>query len=146
MSKPVLTVAAPEADRDDATHLGVILGWVNGWTPEEWWRAFTAVYLRDGQQYRVMSMRVSADFVAEAAAMTTVQRPPQDTGPPYRVNLTGAQRARDNLVVWQAGSEDADGNPIPAPQASPDRIVAIVGLPGPLALTAMGLEPPPLEI
>lgn len=144
MSKVTLTVACPETERDDATHLAVALGWIEGWTPDEWQHAFTAQY-RDEESnlYRVMSCPVRVTFVANAVAMGAVQRPPQDVEP-FIVDLTGARRAQEKLVMWQRAESDPEsgissGNPVP--RADPTRIVAVAGMKGAEALAAMGLVP-----
>jgi len=138
MTKARLTVACPEADRDDATNLAVALGWIEGWSPDEWENTFTAQYQDEaGNLYRVMSCPVRETFVANAAAMGPVERPAEDVEP-YRVNLTGAHRAQDKLVTWQPGQGDA-------PKASPSQITAIVGPSGTEALALMGLESLPVE-
>jgi hypothetical protein len=140
MSRITLTVAAPEADRDDATHLAVALGWIEGWTPEEWDHAFTAQYQdAQGNLYRVMSCPVGETFIQTASGMGPIERPPQDVEP-YRVDLTAAHRAQAKLVTWTHDSVD------PIPQASPETIVAIAGMKGTEALAAMGLGPLPMEI
>ena len=132
MNRARLTVACPEADRDDANQLAVCLGWSEGWTPDEWQETFTAKYQdAQGNMYRVMSCEVGVSFVEAATTMGEVQRPAADVEP-YVVNLTGARRAQDKLVTWQPGDGDA-------PQAAPDRIVAIVGPSGREALRLMGL-------
>lgn len=136
MSRVTLTAACPEADRDDASHLAVCLGWQEGWQPDEWEMAFSAQY-QDGQGnlFRVMSCRVGVSFVAAASVMGPVGRPAEDVEP-YRVNLTAARRAQDKLVMWQPT------DPLqPVPTAATDRIVAVVGMSGVDALAAMGLLP-----
>lgn len=146
MSKVTLTVACPEADRDDATHLAVALGWIEGWMPEEWQGAFKAQYQdASGNLYRVMSCPVGVSFVSTAASMDEIDRPPADIGeydegtgeygPPYVVNLTGARRAQAKQVVWQPSTPST-----PVPQAAPDKIVAVVGMTGRQAMAAMGLQ------
>jgi hypothetical protein len=148
MSKLTLTVVAPEPDRDDATHLAVALGWIEGWSPEEWEHAFTSQYQdAQGNLYRVMSCPVGETFIQTASGMGPIERPPQDVGeldpetgehgPPYVVNLTAAHRAQAKLVSW--AGEGA------IPQASPETIVAIAGMKGTEALAAMGLGPLPVE-
>ncbi len=138
MSKVVLTVACPEADRDDATHLGVALGWIEGWSPEEWTGCFTAQYQDgEGNLYRVMSMPVGVTFIANAVSMGPVERPPQDVEP-YVVDLTAARRAQAKLVTW-SGTGDV-------PQVGAGKIVAVVGMKGTEALAAMGLQELPMEI
>lgn len=134
MTKVTLTVACPEADRNDAMHLAVALGWIEGWRPEEWQGAFSAQYQdAQGNLYRVMSCPVGVSFVAAATMMGPVERPPEDVEP-YIVNLTGARRAQDKLVTWQPGQGDA-------PAALPSAITAIAGASGVEALALMGLTP-----
>lgn len=160
MSKLTLTVATPEADRDDATNLAVALGWIEGWTPAEWEHCFTAQYQdASGNLYRIMSMPVKQSFIETAVGMGPIDRPPQDVGTwdeeaqeynaPYVVNLTGARRAQDKLVIWQPAQPDpetgvAPDNPVP--QVGADKIVAVVGMKGTVALAAMGLQSIPMEI
>ena len=137
--KITLTVATPEPDRDDATYMATALGWLNGWSPDEWEHAFTAQYQdAEGSLYRVMSCPVSVSFIAHAVSMGPLERPPQDVG--NRVNLTGARRAQDMLVTWTPQSEG------PIPLASPLAITAVAGPSGAEALAAMGLGPIPVEI
>jgi|OM-RGC.v1.024047408 hypothetical protein len=142
MTKLSLTVACPEADRDDATHLGVALGWIEGWAPDEWMHAFTARRQdASGNLYRVMSMPVRASFVARAVMMGPIERPEQDVEP-YVVNMTGAHRAQDKLSIWQPAAPDPETGEMPdnpVPLADPSRIVAVVGMPGRQAIEAMGL-------
>jgi hypothetical protein len=134
MTRVPLTVACPEADRDDATHLGVCLGWSEGYTPDEWWGAFSSQYQdAQGNLYRVMSVPVAPGFVAKAAPNVPVERPEADTE--NDVNLTGARRAQDKLAIWMPTDP-----PQPVPAADPSRIVAVVGLRGVEALAAMGLD------
>lgn len=133
MTKVSLTVACPEEDRDDTTNLGVCLGWLNGYKPDEWWGAFSARYQdAQGNLYRVMSMPVEPGFVSKAAPNVPVQRPEADTK--NDVNLTGARRAQDKLVLWMPTDP-----PQPVHAADPSRIVAVVGLRGVEALLALGL-------
>lgn len=160
MSKQTLTVATPEADRDDATNLAVALGWIEGWTPAEWEHCFTAQYQdAQGGLYRIMSMPVQQSFIDHAVGMGPIDRPPQDVGtldeetgeygPPYVVNLTGAHRAQAKLVIWQPAQPDpetGDAPDNPVPQVGADKIVAVVGMKGTAALTAMGLQPLPVDI
>jgi hypothetical protein len=152
MTKLTLTVATPEADRDDTTHLGIALGWIEGFTPSEWERAFTSQWQdAEGNLYRVMSMPVRDTFVYAAVGMGPVERPPEDVGTldpdtgeygaPYVVNLTAARRAQDKLVVWQPKPETDS----PVPKVGADKIVAVVGMKGREAITAIGLEPLPID-
>lgn len=140
MSTITLTVACPEADRDDATHLAVALGWIEGWSPHEWEHAFTAQYQdAEANLYRVMSCPVGLSFIYAAVGMGPVERPPQDVEP-YIVNLTGARRAQDKLVTWTPSSEGA------IPQVSTTAITAVAGPSGSDALAAMGLQPIPVDL
>ena len=72
-----------------------------------------------------------------AVGMGPIERPEEDVEP-YRVNLTAARRAQSKLLPW-AGEG-------PIPQASPEAIVAIAGLSGTDALSAMGLRPFDVEV
>jgi len=62
-----------------------------------------------------------------------VERPEADTE--NAVNLTGAQRAQDKLVIWMPTDP-----PQPMPSAHTSRIVVVVGMKGAEALAAMGLS------
>lgn len=144
MSRITLTVACPEADRSDANHLAVALGWIEGWSPDEWQQAFSAQYQdASGNLYRVMSCDVADSFVARAVMMGPIERPPEDVEP-YVVNLTGAQRAQDKLVTWLPAQPDPETGDVPenpVPAADTTRIVAVVGMKGVDAVAAMGLGP-----
>ena len=154
MSRLVLTVACPEADRDDATNLAVALGWIEGWTPAEWEHCFTAQYQdAQGNLYRIMSMPVKQSFIEAAVGMGPVPRPPQDipdeeTGE-YLVDLDAAHRAQDKLVIWLPATPDPETGempPNPVPQVGADKLVAVVGMKGTAALAAMGLQSLPMEV
>lgn len=151
MTKLTLTAACPEADRDDATHLAVALGWIEGWAPAEWEHAFTAQYQdAQGHLYRVMSCSVGVSFIQNAVAMGPIERPPQDVEP-YVVNLTGAHRAQDKLKgnVWMPATPDPETGEMPlnpVPQVGAGKIIAVVGMKGTEALAAMGLQALPMEI
>lgn len=160
MSKQTLTVATPEADRDDATHLAVALGWIEGWTPQEWEHCFTAQYQdAQGGLYRIMSMPVKQSFIDHAVGMGPIDRPPQDVGtldpdtgeygPPYVINLAGAHRAQAKLVIWQPAQPDPETGDVPdnpVPQVGSGKLIAVVGMKGTAALTAMGLQSIPVDI
>lgn len=143
MTKITLTVATPEALRTEATQLAVCLGWMEGWSPDEWEQTFTAQYQdADGSLYRVMSCNVSDTFVAAATTMGPATRPPEDVEP-YRVDLAAAHAAQNAIVIWQPSQPDPDTGVMPdnpVPQVSPLQIVAVVGMKGVDALTAMGLQ------
>lgn len=149
MTQVTLTVACPEADREDATHLAVALGWIEGWRPEEWQGAFSSQFQdAQGNLYRVMSCPVGVSFVAAATVMGPVHRPPEDVEP-YIVDLSGAHRAQDKLVIWQPATPDPETGETPdnpVPQVGADKIIAVVGMKGTEALAAMGLQSIPMEI
>lgn len=142
MTQVTLTVRCPEADRDDATHLAVALGWIEGWRPEEWQGSFSSQFQdAQGNVYRVMSCPVGVSFVAAATVMGPVQRPPEDVEP-YIVSLTGAHRAQDKMMIWQPATPDPETGETPdspVPQVGSDKIAAIVGPTGREALALMGL-------
>jgi len=147
-----LTIATPIADLSDTRAFAVCVGWINGFRPEEWQGSFAAQWQDDaGNIYHVSSFEASAEWVASAAMMGPVDRPPEDVGTwdedaqeygaPYVVNLAGARRAQDRMVIWQP-AEDAP----PVPQASAGTLVVVVGMSGRDALEAMGLRPLEVEI
>jgi hypothetical protein len=155
-----LTIATPAAHLDDTRNLAVALGWINGYTPQEWEASFGAQYQdAQGNIFHVSSFNASADWIATATTMGPVERPPQDVGtldeqtgeygPPYVVNLTGARRAQDRLVIWQPAQLDPETGEMPdnpVPQADSTNLVAVIGMKGPDAVAAMGLQAIPMEI
>lgn len=157
---PRLTIATSAAHLDDTRHLAVALGWINGYTPQEWEASFGAQYQdASGNIFHVSSFNASTDWIATATTMGPVERPQQDVGtldeetgeygPPYVVNLTGARRAQDRLVIWQPATPDPETGempPNPVPQADQTNLVAVVGMKGPEAVAAMGLQAIPMEI
>lgn len=150
-----LTIATPAAELDDTRNLAVALGWINGYTPAEWENSFSAQYQdAQGGIYHISSFEASTAWIAVATQMGPVERPPQDVGTldpdtgeygaPYVVNLAGARRAQDRLVIWQPATPDTETGEMPAnpvPQVGADKLVAVIGMKGPAALTAMGLQP-----
>ena len=70
-------------------------------------------------------------------------RPTNDNRPEWDkendINIAGAGRAFDKLVIWAGPGDDPD-NPIPVPQSTPGTITAIAGMDGTVALKAMGVE------
>jgi len=139
MTRITLTVAVPEAHKDDATHLAVALGWIEGWRPDEWEQTFTPqMQDANGNLYRVMSCPVGESFVIRAATNEPVQRPPEDTEP-YLVDLDAAHRAQGILTIWQP-----DVTPTP-PQVDTSTIIAVVGIKGTEALEQIGLTNLPME-
>ena len=155
-----LTIATPAAELDDTRNLAVALGWINGYTPAEWEQSFSAQYQdTNGNIYHISSFEASTDWIATATQMGPVERPPEDVGtfdedtqtygPPYVVNLSAARRAQDRLVIWQRATPDPETGEMPenpVPQVGPDKLVVVVGMKGPAALAAMGLQSIPMEI
>lgn len=135
--KHILTVATPEASRDDATHMTIVHGWLQSQTPQEWQGAFTAQYQdADGNLYRVFSLPVAQSTIGgmlDLLEMAVLPRPPQDAD--NLINMAGANRAHDMLRgnVWQVSSTE------PTPQVASDKIIAVIGMKGTEALSAMGL-------
>ena len=155
-----LTIATPAAHLDDTRNLAVALGWINGYTPAVWEVSFGAQYQdAQGNIFHVSSFNASTDWIATATTMGPVERPPQDVGtldeetgeygPPYVVNLTGAHRAQERLVIWQPATPDPETGEMPdnpVPQADQTNLVAVIGMKGPAAVAAMGLRAKPMEI
>jgi len=154
----ILTVICPEADRDDATQMGIVHGWVSGQTPEEWQRAFTP-QMQDsqGNLYRFFSHAAVSqdviDMMLAALELENLQRPPQDVPDEngnYTVNLAGANRAHDKLKgnVWTLEQPDPETGEMPdnpVPQVASGKIIAVVGMKGREALEAVGLQSIPSE-
>jgi hypothetical protein len=155
-----LTIATPAAELDDTRNLAVALGWMNGYTPAEWEQSFSAQYQdAQGGIYHISSFEASTAWIAAATQMGPVERPPEDVGTwdeetqeygaPYVVNLTGARRAQDRLVIWQPATPDPETGEVPAnpvPQVGADKLVAVIGMKGPAALAAMGLQSIPMDL
>ena len=155
-----LTIATPAAELDDTRNLAVALGWMNGYTPAEWENSFSAQYQdAQGNIYHISSFETSMEWIATATQMGPVERPPLDIGTwdeeaqeysaPYVVNLTGARRAQDRLVIWQRATPDPETGEMPenpVPQVGPNKLIAVVGMKGRDALAAMGLQPIPMEL
>lgn len=123
-----ITVACPADMRDDANSFAMVMA--NG-------PADAATYndasFRDatGNIYAAASFEVPVEWVS--AAQSTLERPEWDGDDGYTVNMAGARRAQDAIVFWTP----AMGGP--TPQATPDTLLAIGGIPGPDALREMGL-------
>jgi hypothetical protein len=120
-----LTFACPEALRDDANHLAMVLaeGKPDGNTYGDlnWQDAA-------GNLYAAASFTVRPEWIA--GATSPLQRPEWDTG--NLVNMAGARRAQATLVVWLGGDD-------PVPQAMPGKLTVVAGDNGRAALEAMGL-------
>lgn len=135
-----LTVACHIDDLDDAKNFAVCLGWLNGYTPAEWWGTFNAKYLdAQGREWRVLSLEVAPEFIANTVISEPVERPPEDVN--NEINLTGAQRVQAKLVFWQPTDP-----PVDMPAADPSIVIAAGGISGTAALAAMGLTAPPMEV
>jgi len=155
-----LTIATPAAHLDDTRSLAVALGWINGYTPAEWEQSFSAQYQdAAGSIYHISSFEASTDWIATVTQNGPVERPTADVGTldeetgeygtPYVVNLAAAHRAQERLVIWQPAQADSETGEVPdnpVPQVGADKIVAIIGMKGPEALNAMGLQSIPMEM
>jgi len=155
-----LTIATPAEELDDTRDLAVALGWINGYTPAEWENSFSAQYQDAvGNIYHISSFEASTGWIAAATQMGPVERPAADVGTldaetgeygaPYVVNLAGARRAQDRLVIWQPAQPDFETGEVssnPVPQVGADTLVAVIGMRGPAALAAMGLQSIPMEL
>lgn len=131
-----ITAACPDALRDDANQLAMVLGHgpadANTYGDLNWRDA-------QGNLYAAASFEARAEWVT--AAQSTLQRPAWDVwvdGEGYIINMTGAERAQQALVFWSG-----DGA---VPQAAPAILVSVGGMRGPAALAAMGLTRVPSEI
>lgn len=135
-----LTVACYIDDLDDARNLAVCLGWLNGYSPAEWWGTFSAKYLdAQGREWRVLSLEVAPEFLESAVISEPVSRPTEDTE--NSINMDAALRAQAKLSFWKPT------DPIqPVPTADPSIVVAIAGISGPEALSQAGLTSPPIEL
>ena len=155
---PILTVACPEASRDDAIQMRLLHGRVNGQSPSELMDTFQAQYQdAAGNFYRILSAPIgqgAVDNMLEALQYANLQRPPMDVPDEngnYTINMAAANRAHDMLRgnVWMPATPDPETGEMPdnpVPQVAPDRIVAVVGMKGTDALAAMGLQAIPMEI
>lgn len=119
-----ITIVCPEAHIGDANHLAMVLGQgpaeaatygTPGWQDG------------DGNLYSVASLPVSPEWLA--AAQGPLTRPAWDTEP-YQVNMAGAGRAQEKVVLYAPDAEE----PAPVPQADPDTILTLPG--DPLAMLA----------
>ena len=116
-----LTIACPEALRDDANQLAMVLGY----GPDD---AETYVALNwqdvDVNLYACASLSVSDTFTS--AAQSPLQRPAWDTD--SHVNMAGANRAQAALVFS-----------LEAVEVAPDKLTACAGDDALVTLAAMGL-------
>lgn len=134
-----ITIATSEANLEDTRHLAVALGWVNGYVPSEWEQSFHATYQdNQGNLFRVSSFEASPEWIQSVVAMGPIERPVDDVADEngnYVVDLDAAHRAQNRLVLWQ--NSDLEENPIP--QVDQNNLVAIAGISGLEALSAIGL-------
>jgi len=118
-----LTIACPEALRDDANQLAMVLGY----GPDDA-ETYVALNWQDagGNLYACASLTVSDAFTT--AAQSGLQRPAWDTD--NHVNMAGANRAQASLVFSLT--------PV---TAMPDNLTACVGDDALATLAAMGIVP-----
>jgi hypothetical protein len=116
-----LTIACPDALRDDANDLAMVLGY--GPADD---LTYGALNWQDaaGNLYAVASLLVGAAFTT--TAQTSLQRPAWDTD--NHVNMAGANRAQAALVFSLEPVEVA-----------PDKLTACAGEDALATLAAMGL-------
>jgi len=123
-----LTIACPEALRDDANQIAMVLGYgpddAETYGELNWQDA-------DGNLYAVASLPVSDTFTT--TAQTALQRPSWDTD--SHVNMAGANRAQAALVF----------SPTPV-AAMPDKLTACVGDDALATVAAMGLTQVEVEV
>lgn len=129
-----LTVACPEALRDDANSLAMVLAL----GPDDA-NTYGALRWQDAQG----NLYAAASFIARpewvAGATSPLQRPEWDTD--NTINMAGAMRAQAAMVAWFGPGEGEE--PIPVPQASPNTLAVVAGDDGLSALAAMGLTQVP---
>jgi hypothetical protein len=120
-----LTVSCPEALRDDANQLAMVLAF-----SEADALTYGALNWQDSEG----NLYAAASFIALdhwiAAATQPLQRPEWDTG--EIIDMDAAERAQAALVVWLGGEEDV-------PQATPDALTVVAGDDGLASLASMGL-------
>jgi hypothetical protein len=116
-----LTIACPEALRDDANQLAMVLGF----GPDDV-QTYVALNWQDvdGNLYACASLPVSDTFTS--AAQSPLQRPAWDTD--NHVNMAGANRAQAALVFSL--------DPV---AAMPDKLTACAGDNALATIAAMGL-------
>ena len=123
-----LTIACPEALRDDANQIAMVLGYgpddAETYGELNWQDA-------DGNLYAVASLPVSDTFTT--TAQTALQRPSWDTD--SHVNMAGANRAQAALVF----------SPTPV-AAMPDKLTACAGDDALATVAAMGLTQVEVEV
>ena len=123
-----LTIACPEALRDDANQLAMVLGY--GPSDVE---TYVALNWQDagGNLYACASLTVSDTFTT--AAQVALQRPAWDTD--SAISMAGANRAQAALVFS-----------LEAVEVAPDKLTACAGDDALATLAAMGLTQVEVEI
>jgi len=128
-----ITIACPAAHVDIANHYAMALGYSEAdgetYRNPSWEDA-------DGNLYAVASLPVSNGFVS--AATSQLQRPEWDTD--EVIDMDKAAQAQGLVLLWMP-NEDY----LYPPQANPSQIVAILGIGGQEAISAMGLTPVPQD-
>ena len=104
--------------------LSSLLAFVGGWQDEQG----NPVWVASGVQSDAWIKRAQTPFGND-------DRPEIDAG--NDINMTGAERAFDALVIWDGESA--------FPQSAPGKITAIAGMNGLDALSAMGLTKTPQD-
>ncbi len=124
-----LTVACPDALRDDANHLAMVLAFSAAdaltYGALNWQDA-------DGNLYAAASFVALPEWIV--GATQPLQRPKWDSE--EIIDMEAAGRAQVALVVWLGGEE-------PVPAAVPDKLTVVAGDDGLAALGMMGMTPVP---
>lgn len=121
---PRITIACPDDLRADANQLGAVLGL----GPHDAATYGVPIWQdTEGRLYSCASLDVTDDWLAAGTA--PLQRPEWDTD--EQIDMAAAARAQAAIVLWAGEGE--------APQADPDALTVIVGVPGVEAVTLMGL-------
>jgi len=123
-----LTIACPDALRDDANQLAMVLGY----GPDDV-QTYVALNWQDvdGNLYAVASLPVSDTFTT--AAQVALQRPAWDTD--SAISMAGANRAQAALVFS-----------LEAVEVAPDKLTACAGDDALATLAAIGLTQVEVEI
>lgn len=133
-----MTAAVPEAMRDDANALAMVLGQSladgNTYRAPGWQDA-------EGNLYCVTSTLVGLAFVA--GAQSALRRPAWDAE--NEVNMAGAGRAQAALRLAVVGFDPETGDPLPVPVANPENLTAVIGAAAAHAIELLGLSRSPSE-
>lgn len=124
-----LTLLCPERLMNDANHLMMALGA----GPDDR-RSFIAATWRSAQDARfsAASILTGSEWIARLAK--PLQRPDWDEAAPYKLNLTGAERAR--AAMRMLALQDAS----PEALADTGKITIVAGASGREVLTALGVQ------